>query len=61
VPHLTIAHCQDPQVLDAIEADACWRLPVAAQIAAVQLIVYDGERWIQVRSFGLATRAARRS
>ena len=55
VPHLTIAHSQDPQVLDAIEADVGGQLPIPAQIAAVQLIAYDGERWIQVRSFGLAT------
>jgi len=41
-------------VLDAIEADVGGQLPVAAQIAAVQLIAYVGERWIQVRSFGLA-------
>jgi hypothetical protein len=61
IPHLTIAHSQEPQVLDAIEADVCGRLPVVARIAAVELIAYDGERWIQVRSFGLATRAEDRS
>jgi 2'-5' RNA ligase len=55
VPHLTVAQSQDSQVLDAIEADIRGRLPIAVQIAAVQLIAYDGERWIQVRSFGLAT------
>jgi hypothetical protein len=54
IPHLTIAHSQNPEVLDAIEADVWAQLPVTAQITAVQLIAYDGERWIQLRSFGLA-------
>ncbi len=54
VPHLTVAHGQDPEVLDMIESEVCDRLPVTERIESVQLIAYTGARWDEVRSFGLA-------
>jgi 2'-5' RNA ligase len=54
VPHLTVAHGQDPEVLDMIESQVCGRLPVTARIESVQLIAYAGARWDEVRSFDLA-------
>jgi 2'-5' RNA ligase len=54
VPHLTVAHGQDPEVLDMIESEVSGQLPVTARIESVQLIAYAGARWDEVRSFGLA-------
>lgn len=55
VPHLTIAHSQEPQVFDMIESDVRGRLPIAARIASVQLIGYSGRYWNEIRSFSLAS------
>jgi 2'-5' RNA ligase len=55
VPHLTVAHDQQPQVFDLIESDLCGRLPVAEHISSVQLIVYSGDRWQQAQNFSLAS------
>lgn len=49
VPHLTIAHGQEPQVLDMIESDVRGRLPIAARIG------YSGRYWTEIRSFSLAS------
>lgn len=54
VPHLTIAHSQDQDVLDMIESDVGGRLPITARIGSVQLMAYKAERWSDVRSFELA-------
>jgi 2'-5' RNA ligase len=54
VPHLTIAHSQEPEVFDVIESDVCGRLPVTERIASVQLIIYTGDHWQQAQSFLLA-------
>lgn len=54
VPHLTIAQGQDPAVFDQIEQDVTARLPIAARVAWVRLISYDGSRWLAEYSFGLA-------
>jgi 2'-5' RNA ligase len=54
VPHLTIAHSQEPGVLDMIESEVRGRLPVAARIKSVQLMAYAEDRWEDVRSFPLA-------
>jgi 2'-5' RNA ligase len=61
VPHLTIAHGQDPGVLDMIESEVRGRLPVTARIESVQLMAYAGDRWEEVRSFPLAGRGAGRT
>ena len=54
VLHLTIAPSQEPQVLDMIESAVRGRLPIAARIAAVQLITYSGGCWTEIRTFSLA-------
>jgi 2'-5' RNA ligase len=61
VPHLTIAHSQEPGVLDMIESEVGGRLPVTARIASLQLMAYNGHRWEDVRSFPLADGGAGRS
>jgi 2'-5' RNA ligase len=53
VPHLTVAHGQEPAVLDMIEPEVAARLPVAARIGAVQLMTYTGDHWEDVRTFRL--------
>lgn len=42
VPHLMVAHGQEPSVLDAVEADLAGRLPVTTRVGSVQLLVFDG-------------------
>lgn len=54
VPHLTVAHTADPATLDVVEADVASRLPVEAWVTAVELLVFDGARWIRRRTFQLA-------
>lgn len=54
VPHLTVAHSQDPQVFDMIESEISGRLPVTARIASVHLMACTGNRWEDVQSFLLA-------
>jgi hypothetical protein len=53
VPHLTVAHGQEPAVLDMIEPEVAARLPVAARIESVQLMTYTGDHWEDVRTFRL--------
>jgi hypothetical protein len=59
IPHLTVVTGQEPSVLDEVEADLAVRLPVAAHVAAVRLLVSDGDRWHSRGVFalrGLCTR-----
>ena len=53
VPHLTVAHSDDPELLAAAEAALAPHLPVTAEAAAVSLYVSDGERWHRRTSFPL--------
>jgi hypothetical protein len=53
VPHLTVVSGQEPSVMDEVEADLAVRLPVAAHVSAVRLLVHDGDRWHERRSFAL--------
>jgi 2'-5' RNA ligase len=45
VPHLTVAHGADEDLLNDIEADVLRRLPVRTRLAEACLYVFDGERW----------------
>jgi 2'-5' RNA ligase len=54
VPHLTVAHGQEPSLLDKIEADLSPRLPIRAHISAVQLLAFTGEQWIDEELFELS-------
>ncbi|MYX32978.1 2'-5' RNA ligase family protein [Streptomyces sp. SID8377] len=53
VPHLTVAHDQEPGVLDAVEADLAGRPPVTARVSSVQLLVFDGTAWREQADFAL--------
>lgn len=53
VPHLTVAHTEDPEVFAAAEADLAPRLPLATEATAVSLYVSDGTRWHRRTSFPL--------
>ena len=53
IPHLTVAHGQDPSVLDVVEADLAGRLPVTTHVGAVQLLVFDGIVWRERAVFAL--------
>jgi 2'-5' RNA ligase len=44
IPHLTVAHEQDP-VLDAVDAELRPRLPLVATLDEARLYVFDGLRW----------------
>lgn len=45
VPHLTVAHDQEPEVFDELEATLTDQLPTTATISSVRLFVSDGHRW----------------
>jgi 2'-5' RNA ligase len=53
VPHLTVAHDQEPSLLDKIETDLSPRLPIRAHVSAVQLLAFTGEQWIEEEAFEL--------
>lgn len=55
IPHLTVAHGQEPSVLDAVEADLSSRLPVTTRVSSVQLLVFDGILWRERADFALRT------
>ncbi|WP_328629094.1 2'-5' RNA ligase family protein [Streptomyces sp. NBC_00353] len=55
IPHLTVAHGQEPSVLDAVEADLSSRLPVTTHVGSVQLLVFDGIVWRERADFALRT------
>jgi 2'-5' RNA ligase len=44
-PHLTVAHTVDPARFDEIEADVRRRLPLRVEVAELQLLAFDGQRW----------------
>ena len=52
VPHLTIGHGEDDLAAEA-EASITPRLPIAARVDALSLVVFDGERWRVDRAFPL--------
>lgn len=53
VPHLTVADCEEPQVLDRVEASVSPLLPITVRVNSVQLLVYTGDHWQQAHSFPL--------
>jgi 2'-5' RNA ligase len=54
VPHLTVAHGQQPDVLDLVETALTAGLPVDATVSAVSLFVSDGVHWSPHGEFPLA-------
>ncbi|MBV6702139.1 2'-5' RNA ligase family protein [Kitasatospora aureofaciens] len=53
VAHLTVAESPDPAVLAEAEAAVTPLLPIHSRVAAVDLLVHDGERWQPYASFPL--------
>ncbi|MDF5757362.1 2'-5' RNA ligase family protein [Spongiactinospora sp. TRM90649] len=53
IPHLTVADQQEPQLLDHVETELTTKLPLAAQIREIHLLVSDGSRWREDRAFEL--------
>jgi 2'-5' RNA ligase len=53
IPHMTIAHGQEAEVLREVETVLSARLPVEAQVSVVSLFVNDGERWLRHADFPL--------
>jgi 2'-5' RNA ligase len=54
-PHLTIAHGQEPEVLDQVETTTlAAQLPLQARVTAVALFVSDGHTWQRRTEFPLA-------
>lgn len=45
IPHLTVAHGQQPRIFEELEAELADQLPVTATISSVSLFVSDGHRW----------------
>ncbi|MER7671322.1 2'-5' RNA ligase family protein [Kitasatospora sp. NPDC096128] len=45
IPHLTVAHGQQPRALEELEAALAVQLPTTATISTVSLFVSDGENW----------------
>jgi 2'-5' RNA ligase len=57
VPHLTVAHGQDPATYDTIEAALSSAAPVSARVTTVHLFVRDAaEHWHERRPFALGRR-----
>ncbi|MBG6136587.1 2'-5' RNA ligase family protein [Longispora fulva] len=52
-PHLTVAHQQESQLLDRVEAELADTLPMAAHVHEIHLLVSDGSRWREDRTFAL--------
>lgn len=53
IPHLTVAHGQQPGVFRELEAALTDQLPVTATISSVSLFVTDGRRWRHHAEFPL--------
>ena len=45
IPHLTVAHGQQRQIFEELEAELADQLPATATISSVSLFVSDGHRW----------------
>lgn len=45
IPHLTVAHSANVDVLDDVAAAVLRRLPLRTRLAEARLCVFDGERW----------------
>ena len=45
IPHLTVAHGVEADVLRDIERELRSRLPIVAQLDAAELFWFDGDRW----------------
>ena len=45
IPHLTVAHGQQPGIFDEVQAALADHLPFTATISSVGLFVCDGRRW----------------
>jgi hypothetical protein len=64
IPHLTVAHAEEPSLLEAIAAEfgraARGALPIATDVRAVELIVKRDGRWRKRTEFALGTAIAER-
>jgi 2'-5' RNA ligase len=64
IPHLTVAHAEEPEQLEAIAAEfgraARRALPIAAAVRAVDWIVKRDGRWRKRTEFALGTATAQR-
>jgi len=64
IPHLTVAHAEEPERLEAIAAEfarvARGALPIEAAVRAVELIVKRDGRWRKRTEFALGTATAKR-
>lgn len=53
VPHLTVADGVDATTADRLEAELAPLLPLSARAAEVQLVAFDGHRWLTAATFAL--------
>jgi hypothetical protein len=53
IPHLTVAHTQQPTILDTAETALTPRLPITADIASIDLFACDGNHWHRHTTFPL--------
>jgi hypothetical protein len=53
IPHLTIAHGQQPSIFEELEAELADQVPVTATISSVSLFVSDGHRWRHHMEFSM--------
>ena len=64
IPHLTVAHAEEPERLEAIAAEfgraARGALPISADVRAVELIVKRDGRWRKRTEFALGKATAER-
>jgi 2'-5' RNA ligase len=51
VPHLTVAHGQQPSIFEELQTELADQLPATATISSVSLFVSDGHRWRRSMEF----------
>jgi 2'-5' RNA ligase len=51
IPHLTVAHGQQPAIFEELQAELADQLPATATISSVSLFVSDGHRWRRSMEF----------
>lgn len=57
IPHLTVAHGQQPRGFSEVEAALANQLPATATVSSVSLFVIDGELWQQRAEFPVLGRS----
>ena len=53
IPHLTVAHSQQPRIFEELQAELAAQLPATATISSVSMFNSDGHRWRHHMEFSM--------